>query len=196
MEYHAKLKHIREEDEMEWIRRLKNDDVLAFEAMYYRYSGYLFNYCLEFTKSKENAEELVQDVFLKLWNFRKEIRTEQSMKGLLFTIARTRLLNSLSKNVRMVVYNDALEQIDCASDDATDREVEYNEFVGRLNRAMNRLPAKQREIIRLSKIHHFTNRQIAEKLSLSEQTVKNQLSLGLKLLKRIVLLFIWNLINT
>lgn len=193
MEHHAKLKHIMEEDEAEWVRRLKNDDVLAFEAMYYRYSSYLFNYCLEFTKSRENAEELVQDVFMKLWNFRKEIRTEHSVKGLIFMIARTRLLNSLSKNVYMVVYNDALEHINCASDDATDRAVEYHEFVGRLNQALNRLPAKQREIICLSKIHHYTNKQIAEKLSLSEQTVKNQLSLGLKLLKRIVLLLIWNL---
>ncbi|MCD7942969.1 MAG: sigma-70 region 4 domain-containing protein, partial [Bacteroides intestinalis] len=62
-------------------------------------------------------------------------------------------------------------------------QVEYHDFLNKFNKAMEYLPTTQRKIVTLSKIYQFSNKEIVEKLSLSEQTVKNQLSLGLKTLR-------------
>ena len=65
----------------------------------------------------------------------------------------------------------------------TEYQVEYHDFISKFNKAMESLPLTQRKVVTLSKIHQFSNKEIMEKLSLSEQTVKNQLSLGLKTLR-------------
>lgn len=86
-------------------------------------------------------------------------------------------------NLNSLVYEDYVDyQSELAVDDIANK-IEYDEFIRELKRALGTLPATQRKVIELSRLHELSNKEIAQELSLSEQTVKNQLSLGLKALR-------------
>lgn len=72
------------QSEPELIRELKKGSMRAFDAIYSMYFKRLYAYCFQFTKSGEDAEEIVQDVFLRLWNVRESIRQEETLRSLLF----------------------------------------------------------------------------------------------------------------
>jgi RNA polymerase sigma-70 factor (ECF subfamily) len=168
------------------IQKLKQGSQEAFNDIYIMYAKRIFAYCLQYAKLTEDAEEIVQDVFVQLWTNRESIRQEESLRALLFVMARRRLINAYWSMINSPVYEDYVNcQEKFAADDAG-RRLEYKDFVGQLQKALGQLPPTQRKVIELSRLKGLSNSEVAEKLSLSRQTVKNQLSLGLKVLREIL----------
>lgn len=169
--------------EQELIRQLKEGSRRAFDAIYRMYARRLLAYCKEYTKSMEDAEEIVQDVFVRLWNGREQIRQEETLRSLLFIMSKHLLINAYRSRVNDVSYEDYLDCRTEALASDTHYHIEYEEFMRQLRKALQTLPPTQRKVIELSRLEELSNKEVAERLSLSEQTVKNQLSLGLKALK-------------
>jgi RNA polymerase sigma-70 factor (ECF subfamily) len=168
------------------IRELKQGSQKAFNDIYKMYVKRLFAYCLQYTKLAEDAEEIVQDVFIRLWTNRENIRQEESLCALLFIMAKHRLINAYRSTANSPVYEDYVNyQEKLAADDAG-LQIEYKDFVARLRKAIRQLPLTQQKVIELSRLEGLSNVEIAEKMSLSRQTVKNQLSLGLKSLREML----------
>ena len=172
-----------EQIEQRYIRELKADSRKAFNALYQMYCARLYAFAYQYTKSREDAEEIVQDVFVRLWNSRTIIRQEDSLRSLLFIMSKHSLINAYRANLNSLVYEDYVDyQSELVVDDIANK-IEYDEFIRELKRALGTLPATQRKVIELSRLQELSNKEIAQELSLSEQTVKNQLSLGLKALR-------------
>lgn len=165
------------------IHSLKQGSTIAFDRIYQMYAKRLYAYSLQFTKSAEDAEEIVQDVFTKLWINRESIKQEDSLKSLLFTIAKHLLINAFRSKVNQQIYEDYVEYANELSTNDTTNRIEYNEFLKAVEQNIATLPNTQQKVIKLSRFEHLSNKEIAERMQLSEQTVKNQLSVGLKLLK-------------
>lgn len=165
------------------IHSLKLGSTIAFDRIYQMYAKRLYAYSLQFTKSAEDAEEIVQDVFTKLWINREGIKQEDSLKSLLFTIAKHLLINAFRSKVNQQIYEDYVEYANELSTNDTTNRIEYNEFLKAVEQNIATLPNTQQKVIKLSRFEHLSNKEIAERMQLSEQTVKNQLSVGLKLLK-------------
>jgi RNA polymerase sigma factor, sigma-70 family/RNA polymerase sigma-70 factor, Bacteroides expansion family 1 len=170
--------------EQELIRGLKKGDLKAFDRIYKMYSSRLYAYSVQFTKSPEDSEEIVQDVFVRLWTNRENIRQEETLRSLLFIMAKHYLINAYRKKVNSLVFEEYVNCQEAISEDNGNQHLEYEEFILLLQRAMNKLPSTQQKVIELSKIKQLSNKEVAEELFLSEQTVKNQLSLGLKALMK------------
>lgn len=180
------MKDIIDFTEEDLIRNLKRGSRKAFDDIYWLYSKRLFVYCLRFTKSAEDAEEIVQDVFVRLWMNRENIHQEETLRSLLFIIARHRLINVYRSTVNSPGYEDYVNYQEYLSINNTSAHIEYEEFVKGLKYALRKLPATQQKVIELSRIQGKSNKEVADELLLSEQTVKNQLSLGLKALRGIL----------
>lgn len=164
------------------IRQIKDGNILAFNALYKLYFHRIYSYCLQFTKSRHDAEDIAQEVFTQLWVKRRMITAEDSVKALLFVIARNFLVMSFRKNINSPFFEDYMEYCNnIAHHDVS--LTEYDEFVASLNKYISELPDKQRQILTLSKFEGLPNKEIARKIGISEQTVKNYLSLGLKHLR-------------
>lgn len=188
-----------EKTELELIIELQQGSVKAFNAIYELYARRLFAFCLNYTKSRQNAEEIVEDTFIWIWNNRMTLRPESSLKSLLFIKTKHLLINAYRKVINSPAYEDYMDYLDHQGHSSTDCAIEYDEFVKMVNQCIGQLPAAQQKIIRLSKFEQMTNKEIAVHLNYSEQTVKNQLSAGLKQLrvmlqKKGILLFLWLLI--
>ncbi|WP_294585969.1 RNA polymerase sigma-70 factor [uncultured Bacteroides sp.] len=173
------------------ISALKLGSGKAFDSIYQMYSKRLYAYCLQFTKSPEESEEIVQDVFVKLWQNRTLIRQNETLRSLLFIMAKHQLINAYRSKVNHPVYEEFIDYKDTLSVEDAHTRLEYNEFKQAFQKAIDSLPDTQRKVISLSRIHQLSNKEIAEKLSLSEQTVKNQISLGLKVLKEKLNKILW-----
>ena len=166
------------------IGKLKESSRQALDGIYHMYARRLFAYCKQYTKSVEDAEEIVQDVFVRLWNSRHLIQQEDTLRSLLFTMSKNLLINAYRSRINSPVYED---YVDCREElfvAETHDKMEYEEFVRLLRKALEQLPSTQRRVIELTRLRELSNKEAAQVLELSEQTVKNQLSVGLKALRR------------
>ncbi len=155
----------------------------AFDELYRMYVRRLLGFCLQVSKSREDAEEIVQDTFVQLWRHREQIRQAESLKSFLFTTARNRVVNAYRSLASSAVYEDYVDHLDIMGGEEAGVRLSYQEFVHQLETVLSELPPRQSRVIRLSRLEDKSNKEIAQILSLSEQSVKNQLSLGLKSLR-------------
>ncbi|MDR2811294.1 MAG: RNA polymerase sigma-70 factor [Tannerellaceae bacterium] len=183
-------------DEQGLIYDLKRGSYQAFNEIYRLYAKRLYVYCLSFTKSPEEAEEIVQDVFVKIWINRASIRQDETLRSLFFIMAKHQLINAYRAKLNHPMYEEFVNCKEESSPPDVHRKLEYEEFLRRFRSALEKLPPTQQNVIRLSKMEDMSNKEIAGELRLSEQTVKNQLSLGLKTLKEILnkTAFVWLMI--
>ncbi|MDE7442990.1 MAG: RNA polymerase sigma-70 factor [Muribaculaceae bacterium] len=172
-------------DESILILELREGSVKAFNALYKLYFPQLYNFSLLYTKSGCDAEEIVHDVFVRLWNIRHQIKATSTLRPLLFIMAKHYLINAIRSNVGSPVYEDYLEYTDRLAENASAR-MEYDEFRRRVSKAMLQLPQQQRKAIIMSRFHGMTTSQIASSLNISEQTVYNNIHLGLKRLRTLL----------
>jgi RNA polymerase sigma-70 factor (ECF subfamily) len=186
-------------NEQELIQALKQGSHSAFDGIYQMYAKRLYAYSLQFTKSADEAEDIVQNVFIKLWTNRANIRQEETLRSLLFIMAKHFLINSYRSKLNNKTYKEYIIYLNKSSIDNISNKLEYDEFVKQFHKAMKKLSVTQQKVVALSRIKQLSNKEIAEELSLSEQTVKNQLSIGLKALRiklyKLLILFILFFIN-
>lgn len=166
------------------VKLLKRGDMAAFDAIYYKYSHKLHLFVLRYLKQEEDAEGIVQEVFIKIWESRKKIDTYQSFEGFIFTIAYNATISLLRKRMsetKSREYLKSLQQPDI-SETAID-ELQYKELNHKVQKLLKELTHRQREIYQLSREEGLSHKEIAEKLDLSESTVNNHLVTILKYLK-------------
>lgn len=173
------------ENEAKLIKQLIDGSEDAFDKIYHIYSQRLFGYCMSYTKSRDNAEDIVQEVFIKLWNSRLSIKSDTSLGAYIFTIAKNHIINIYRQRVNSPIYEEYVNYCNSLkiSADDTINLIEYDDFITRLNKALQKLSKTQRAVFQYCKIEQLSGKNAAKKLDISEQTVKNQLSLAIKSLR-------------
>ena len=168
----------------ELLKLLKSDDMKAFDIIYKKYSRRLYGFVFRYVKQGVDAEEIVQEVFIKVWKQREKINIYSSFESFLFTIAHNATVNLLKKRVTEQKYIDhvkALQNID-ETYELTD-EIHYEELKQEYLALVNKLSPRQKEIFLLSREEGLSHKEIAEKLGISSNTVKNHLVTTLSYLK-------------
>ena len=158
--------------------------MIAFNTIYDKYCYKLHEFVLMYLKQEEDAEEIVQEVFVKIWESRGKIDVYLSFEAFLFTIAYNATISLLRKRVsesKSREYLKSLQQIDSA--EQVIDEIQYNELNQKVQSLLNQLTPRQKEIFVLSRAEGLTHKEIADKLNISESTVNNHLVTTLKYLK-------------
>ena len=168
------------------IGRLKKDDKEAFNLLFYMYADKLFKFSLTFFNDEAEAEEIVQEVFLKIWIKRHAIKDPFSFNAYIYTIAKNMIFNNLKKNVYKRKYESYQYNTKQRHENSTENEVIYEETKQRIEVALNKLPKKRKEIFLMSRRDGLKNREIAEKLDISIKTVESHMSLTLKYMRDIL----------
>ena len=170
--------------EKNYAKLLKKGDMLAFDVIYKKYCKRLYGFVIKFIKQKEDAEEIVQEVFLKIWESREKIDIYSSFEAYLFTMAYNITINLLRKRInqdRYIAHLKSIQTVDEAAD--TIDEVEYKELAAKVQSLVTQLTPRQQEIFYLSREKGLTHEEIAKKLNISTNTVKNHLVSTLKFLR-------------
>ena len=167
----------------ELVEKLRKGDLEAFDAIFEKYSNRLFGFALKYLKSKEEAEGLVQDVFLKIWENRKKLKKDSSLKSYLFTISYHNICKLFRKKQSQVKLS---EEIGLASDISvdTEEEIDYHSTLEQIEKLIEKLPPKQKVIFEKSRKEGKSTREIAEEMHLAPGTVDNHISAALKFLRK------------
>lgn len=150
-----------------------------FERFFNDLYPMMVGFALNYIGDKDQAEELVQDVFTNVWIKAEKIIISSSAKSYLFTATRNACLNFIKHQKIEQAYANQLESPLSVNED----QVEYDELVGRLEKAMDKIPEKCREIFELNRFEGKRYKEIAEELKLSLKTVENQMGKALKILR-------------
>lgn len=170
---------------------LKNDQEEAFDHLYFRYRNKLVIVAYNRLKSKEVAEEVVQDVFADLWQKRHTLQIRSSLSAYLFTAIKYSVLDHIrSLKTRDRFVTEMLKASGDASPSA-EQGMDFHELDFHLNKSIEALPEKCREVFTLSRFENYSVREIAEKLNISPETAKYHIAHALKTL-RVSLKHIYN----
>ena len=156
----------------------------CFDAIYNKYCQKLNGFVFRYLKQEEDAEEIVQEVFIKIWEARGKLNVYASFESFLFTIAYNSTISLLRKRVsetKSREYFKCLQQIDTA--DTIIDEIQFKELNQKIQSLLQQLTPRQNEIYLLSREDGLTHKEISQKLNISENTVKNHLVTTLKYLK-------------
>ncbi len=169
----------------DYIKNLRRGSYYDFNKLYELYAPRLYGFAYNLTHSAELAEEIVQEVFLKVWQIREHISPDYSFQSFLFTIARNKFLNGLRQQILMCSYDEYTAQFNSLAyaEDAVENEVAFEELSEKILWAKQKLSPRQREIFEMSKEANLSNQEIASRLHISEQSVRNQLSCALRVIK-------------
>jgi RNA polymerase sigma-70 factor (ECF subfamily) len=163
---------------------LQDDDYHAFEQLFLVGFNPLRSFCKKLVHVNEVAEELVSEVFFKIWNNRKAIVIASSPKSYLYTAVRNISFDHLRKEKRYVLTNlDSVASIPCDYFDPQKRS-EFAELQERVDRAIAKLPKQCRLVFQMSRDQGLRYSEIAEKLHLSVKTIETQMGRALKSLRK------------
>ncbi len=170
--------------EKEELELLRNGSKQSFDALYYRYSGKLYNFVMKISKGdKYIAEELVQRTFIKIWETREYINPEKSFISYLCTIAKNKLLNEYEHQTIKFIYQEYVMLNTIDIDSSTEKEVDKHLLEKYIDELTDKLPPKRKEIFILSRKEGLSNKMIAKQLNITESTIETQLSKALSFMK-------------
>ena len=171
-------------EEGKWVVALSAGDFNAFNILYEKYHQALYFFALKLSKNQHEAEELVQSVFVTVWETRQAIDSEKSFSAYLFSIARNRFYDMLRKRVIESCYADYIFQQNNLITNDLEKEIEDNEINEIINKLLQQVPERRLEIFRLSREENLSYKQIAQKLQISENTVDTQIRHVLNFLRK------------
>jgi len=162
---------------------VRNDDAVAFSALFNRYWQKLYYAAYNYTHDRELSEEIVHDVFLSVWTRRKELEIE-IFENFLVKAVRYQIYNRSRATKLSVVYTDTnVFEERITENNKGEEHITEQELKDELYKHLSLLPQRCQTIFKMSKLERLTNQEIAEALGISKRSVENQLALALKHLK-------------
>lgn len=172
------------ENEERYVTALKEGSREAFTMLYNLYADRLYSFALVQTKSKQMAEDVVQDTFLKLWNNRTNLNCYGNVQALVFTMARNLIIDAFRRQVANIDIEAYFKLHEALPSTASPEESLYfNETKEHLKQAKAKLSNKECKIYEMSREQDMPIKKIAQTLNLSPQTVKNYLTSTLKVFR-------------
>lgn len=171
------------------IEDIKNGDINSFESFYLYWHKRVYRYVYKKCSSTYLAEEVVQQVFIRIWNKRDKLRSDLSTEAQLFCITRNLLIDELRKQALLKGIKDQLCHTEEPSYDQHDT-IEYKETLNKLYRAIDRMPKMRKLVFIMSRFEYRSYLEISKRLSISPRTVENHISSALKELRKYYFLFL------
>lgn len=162
---------------------LNNDITEAFDMLFFRYHAPVYNFALRLLKSATDAEEIVQEVFMAVWQNRGQIKADQKFTSYLFGITRNQVHLQIRRRVIHYHYLNMLETDPDQVKAFIHEQSGFDEIREFFDRQIDQLPPRRREIFMLSRVEQLSYKEIAARLNISENTVDSQIRHALNFLK-------------
>ncbi|MCW0481601.1 RNA polymerase sigma-70 factor [Gaoshiqia sediminis] len=165
------------------ILHLKEGSSEAFRELFDAYGPRIHRFSMGYLHNSFEAEEIVQEVFLKIWKVREELSETKSLESFIFTIAKNAILNTIRKSKYEEVYF-AYTKLHPQKDVLLDEELDFNELERAYRLSVEKLSPKRKEVFLLSREKNLTNAEIAQQLGVSVKTVENQMTSALSEIRK------------
>ena len=167
--------------DVQLIGLLKADDEVALTIIYKRYWASLFSAAYNILKDRQSCEDIIQELFIKLWDCRAEVQISVSLKAYLYASVRYGVYRQIKTgSVRSEIFDDLIERLHTPTAYGS---IEHKELLLQIDRVIDTLPDKCREVYKLSREECLSHKQIAMQLNISTKTVENHLTKALRELR-------------
>lgn len=164
---------------------LRQDNKDAFSLLFQKYYTDLVLFCGNFVRDKSSCEDIVQSIFLKLWNDRKNIRIETSLKSYLLRAVRNSCFDEF-RHLEIVRQYESDPDHSVLDSYDTENYILYSDLSAHLQQALDQLPAPYREAFEMNRFEGLKYREIAVRLNVSERTVEVRVSKALEMLRKLL----------
>lgn len=180
--------------ESELLQQLIAGDEGAFRALYDKYKGLLYIHAYRKLKNKEEARDIIQDIFLSIWERRERLNITESFSAYLYKAIRYKVIDRINKRNDAAAYQEHfqafLNTYLNASADNADHLVRERILTSIIDKEISQLPPKMRAVFELSRKSELSHKEIAAQLNLSEQTVRTHVKHALQILRTKLGLFL------
>ncbi len=172
----------------EQIIQLANNDKNGFRNIFREYYQPLYHLSLHYLENEDEAKGVVQEAFVKLWDVRNELNPDSNLRNFLFTLVKNNCLNILKRRQILLKHHEKIRWIEMHYQYESlarmgDDYLEFNELKEKIDFAVRNLPEHCRAVFEMSRFEDLKNREIAEKLGISQKTVEAHLTKALKILR-------------
>lgn len=165
------------------VQLLQKGNVEAFDSLFEVYSQKLYGFALKYFKNESDAEELVQEVFVKVWENRQTLKSELSFKSYLFTIALNQIRKHFNHKATSLRYLESIQNEPEMVENQAIQENDYESALLQINLIIEQMPPRRREIFMKSKLDGKSSKEIGVELNISAGTVDNQVSEALRFIR-------------
>lgn len=173
------------ENDLDLLRQLATGSAAALEGIYARYAAALFGYARKRIGEVEACEEIVQELFISLWERREYLGHVTNLKAYLYQGVRFRTVNHIAHSTVRVQYAKYYEAFAERYDTVTEEKLNLLDFNETLERSLSSLPENCQKVFRMSRMEHLTIPEIAERMQLNPRTVENYITQALKHLREV-----------
>jgi len=166
--------------DIEIIRRIRQGDIGQFESLFRSSYVSLVKYAKTLTKDHDTAEEIVQDLFFRLWQDREKLNIESSLNGYLFRSVHNKCLHYIEHNRVVERYAEEMSYRQTEDQESPSDILQYGELQASIARILAKLPERCGQIFFMSRFEGLKYAEIAEKLSVSVKTVESNMGRALK----------------
>lgn len=161
---------------------LRQGDIKAFDELYHRYAKKLMAFALTFFADQTIAEEAVQEIFIRIWEKRRDLDESKSFKSYLFQSVKFYMFNYIRDRKASCSYEDVSEAT-LSQDNLVEKKLHYEELEAAAQLLIGRLPLVQQQVFRLNKLEGLSPQEIAERMNLSKRTIEHHIYLASKTVK-------------
>ena len=166
------------------VKELSKDHESSLEELFNYYYPRLYGFSKSFLKLEQGIDDILQEVFIRIWQNRKNIKDPATFSSYIFTIARNLLLNELRSRLNHRNLKDEVRKLSIAPEYAGFDDVQYRDLNSRVCELVGELPDRQKEIFVLSRTEGLSHKEIAHKLQITTKTVEYHISLAIKYIKQ------------
>lgn len=169
--------------DVELVDLLKSGNQLAYTEIFERYTRVLLRHAFRLLSDHEETHDVVQDVFLQLWQKREDLSFKTSLSAYLYASVRNKIFNLLSHRKVILRYAESISSFMVEGYNIIEDQIREKELASIIEKEVNALPPKMREVFLLNKKEGLNYREISERLNISSETAKQQVYKAMKILK-------------
>ena len=170
-------------DDSKLLKRFKAGEKLAINELYDQYSNKLYRFAFRYLKSDAEARDIVQEVFIRLWNNRKDLAENTRVEAFLFTVTKNIIISAFRRKITEKEYLDHLKYLVINNHSDTETQVDYTLLSEKVDGLIAQLPEQQKKVYILSKEKGYSNKAIADELDISVKTVERHITKARRFLK-------------
>lgn len=167
-------------EDRKFVELLKVSDRNAFETLFRLYGSKVYRFSIGYLKCREDAEEIVQETFVRIWQNRATLDTSCSFSGFVFSIARNLVLNRIRKARNQAICEQHLRVHAANGRNSTEENIFYNDLDQMRRDALAELPPKRKIIYQMIRENGMSYEKVAQNLNISVKTVESQMTEALK----------------
>ena len=175
-------------EDREKIERLRGGEDATFHSIYFKYYEMFYHLAFQFLGNESETKEILQDVFLKLWEIKAQLKADSTIHNYLFTLVKNNCLNLIKRKQLVLRHNENIRWIELQYQQESLTRLQYEnieveELNKKINRAIENLPEHCNRVFCMSRFENLRNKEIAEQLNVTIKTVEAHLTKALKILR-------------